>query len=88
MFGPPTANFAHDFRYTFQCSTTGSASRTPPWDFGGSDGGGLRDAYEVFGQIGKGSFATVHKGIQKSTGSLVAIKVIQKAVSRRSFVAS
>lgn len=32
----------------------------------------------MFGQIGKGSFATVHKGVQKSSGRLVAIKVIQK----------
>ncbi|ORY91469.1 kinase-like domain-containing protein [Leucosporidium creatinivorum] len=78
VFGPPTSNFAHDFRYTFHCSSSGAASRSPPWEFGGSDGGGLREAYEVFGQIGKGSFATVHKGVQKSTGSLVAIKVIAK----------
>lgn len=36
-------------------------------------------SYEIKESIGKGSFATVYKGIQKSTGREVAIKKIQLA---------
>lgn len=36
-------------------------------------------AYEVREQIGKGSFATVRKGVRRSDGRIVALKIIQKA---------
>lgn len=40
--------------------------------------GGLFVKYDVQEQLGKGSFAVVHKAIDKDTGAIVAIKIINK----------
>lgn len=78
IFGAATSSFLNDFRYIFQ-----GPSRAGPrlWGIAESSGGGIHDKYDVREQIGKGSFATVRKGIQRATGNMVAIKIIQKAVS-------
>jgi len=39
---------------------------------------GFRADYKVENVIGKGSYATVRKGKQRSTGQKVAIKIISK----------
>ena len=41
--------------------------------------GGLFQKYDVQEQLGKGSFAVVHKAIDKDTGAIVAIKIINKS---------
>ena len=35
--------------------------------------------YDVFEQLGKGSFAVVHRAVDKETGRSVAIKIINKS---------
>jgi serine/threonine/tyrosine protein kinase RAD53 len=43
------------------------------------DQAGIDRDYEVREQLGKGSFAVVRKGVRRSDGKMVAIKIIQKA---------
>ncbi len=76
IFGPPSNSPADDFRYTFQ-GRVSVADRDGL--FGESDGGGIRDLYEVMEQIGKGSFATVRRAIDRNTGQQVAVKIVNKA---------
>lgn len=82
VFGPMSNDFSADFRYVFQGPTSG-VSTAKGLEGAEGGGGGLFEAYEVREQIGKGSFASVRKGVQKRTGKLVAIKIIEKAVSSR-----
>ncbi|KAM0788863.1 hypothetical protein ACM66B_002948 [Microbotryomycetes sp. NB124-2] len=81
IFGPISEDWAADFRYTFQGpsarNVNSSTASSNPWG-DQSNGGGIHQAYELREQIGKGSFATVHKGVQRSTGKLVAVKIIEK----------
>lgn len=80
IFGPATSSFANDFRFVFQGPSSNSAAANQPWGINESSGGGIHAKYDVREQIGKGSFATVRKGIQRDTGKMMAIKIIQKAV--------
>lgn len=64
IFGPASASFVNDFRYIFQAPTL-----SPDMEMGG-DGGGIHVLYDVREQIGKGSFATVRRGIQRGTGKV------------------
>lgn len=82
IFGAATSSFMNDFRYVFQGPHGTTVPNAQPWGIAESSGGGIHDKYDVREQIGKGSFATVRKGIQRATGNMVAIKIIQKAVSR------
>ncbi|KAI5480399.1 ser/thr/tyr protein kinase RAD53 [Pseudohyphozyma bogoriensis] len=70
IFGPPSGPTGGvDFRYFFQGpASAASVERT-----------GVYAEYDVREQIGKGSFATVNKGIRRSDGKMVAIKIIMKA---------
>ncbi|GAA5861228.1 hypothetical protein JCM3774_002234 [Rhodotorula dairenensis] len=86
VFGPASADFDHEFRYIFQCDPALDASRSPdPYGLGelsqsqGADGTSIHSFYEVREQIGKGSFAVVRKGVRRSDGMMVAIKIIQRA---------
>jgi len=76
IFGPPGTSNADDFRYTFQ-GRQSVADRDKL--FGDSDGGGIREKYDVMEQIGKGSFATVRRAIDRKTGVQVAVKIVNKA---------
>ncbi|GAA5964878.1 hypothetical protein JCM3765_005809 [Sporobolomyces pararoseus] len=82
IFGPASIDFGNDFRYVFQCPPTNS-SQSDPYGLGElSQNGpnkGIFLKYEVREQIGKGSFASVRKGVRRSDGTMVAIKIIQKA---------
>jgi serine/threonine protein kinase len=82
-----SSDFSADFRYVFQGPATG-ASVAKGLEGVEGGGGGLFEAYEVREQIGKGSFASVRKGVQKRTGKLVAIKIIEKAVGCNASVLS
>ncbi|KAL8278358.1 hypothetical protein RQP46_009250 [Phenoliferia psychrophenolica] len=79
IFGAATSSFMNDFRYVFKGPHGTRAPNAQPWGIAESSGGGIHDKYDVREQIGKGSFATVRKGIQRATGNMVAIKIIQKA---------
>ncbi|GAA5827996.1 hypothetical protein JCM3770_005536, partial [Rhodotorula araucariae] len=59
----------------------GELSQSQPQSSAGGDGRwrSIHAAYEVREQIGKGSFATVRKGVRRSDGRIVAIKIIQRA---------
>jgi len=46
--------------------------------YGIENHGSLKDHYEVQEKLGKGTFATVKKGVNKKTGEAVAIKIIKK----------
>ena len=61
--------------YVFHAHIGGKA--IPPPDRNAA--GGLFKKYEIRNQIGKGSFATVHKAIDRKTGKWRAIKIINKA---------
>lgn len=77
VFGPPSMNPIEDFRYTFH-GRQSVAERDKL--FGPtSDGGGIQAKYEVMEQIGKGSFATVRRAIDRTTGEQVAVKIVSKA---------
>ena len=39
----------------------------------------IQDQYKVLSQIGQGSFGSVYKAIERSTGKKVAIKVVKVA---------
>lgn len=80
VFGHVTNDFVNDFRYSFQGPDNGSSRPSQQGDAAESSRQGIYAAYEIREQIGKGSFATVHRGVQRSTGKIVAVKVIQKAV--------
>lgn len=83
IFGPATAHFSYDFRYIFQLPGNAlvTTSRVNPFvhEYGGTSDSGIHDLYDIREQIGKGSFASVRLGIQRSTGDKVAIKLIQKS---------
>ncbi|KAK4057970.1 hypothetical protein OIO90_001189 [Microbotryomycetes sp. JL221] len=81
IFGPASGDWSADFRYTFKGpSNSGTTNlRAKSFGFEEADQSGIKQAYELREQIGKGSFASVYKGVQKSTGKLVAIKKINKA---------
>jgi len=38
----------------------------------------IKDHYKIEEKLGAGSFAVVHRGINRSTGEEVAIKIIEK----------
>lgn len=76
IFGALSHNPLEDFRYTFQGAVS-VADRDNL--FGDSDGGGIRELYDVQEQIGKGSFATVRRAIDRRTGTTVAVKIVNKA---------
>ncbi|GAA5892367.1 uncharacterized protein JCM6883_007334 [Sporobolomyces salmoneus] len=80
IFGPATIDFGNDFRYIFQSPPINSSS-TDPYGLGelSQSGSKVFSKYEVREQIGKGSFASVRKGVRRSDGTMVAIKIIQKA---------
>ena len=80
IFGPASVDFSNDFRYVFQCPPCNS-SRADPYGLGelSQSGSKVFSKYEVREQIGKGSFASVRKGVRRSDGMMVAIKIIQKA---------
>ncbi|GAA5970663.1 hypothetical protein JCM11641_007392 [Rhodosporidiobolus odoratus] len=77
LFGP--ANLDEEFRYVFQ--TAAGKARPDPYGLGDllDDRCGIHEEYEVREQLGKGSFATVRKGVKRSNGQMVAIKIIAKA---------
>ncbi|GAA6033636.1 hypothetical protein JCM8097_004360 [Rhodosporidiobolus ruineniae] len=81
VFGPATGTLTNEFRYLFQGPPVSSAS-ADPYGLGelsqGSSSGIFAD-YEVREQLGKGSFAVVRKGVRRSDGKMVAVKIIQKA---------
>ncbi|GAA5952414.1 hypothetical protein JCM8115_003595 [Rhodotorula mucilaginosa] len=89
VFGPASADFDHEFRYIFQCDPSlggGGSSSGDPYGLGelsqsqSADGKtSIHSFYEVREQIGKGSFAVVRKGVRRSDGMMVAIKIIQRA---------
>lgn len=88
VFGPASADFDHEFRYIFQCDPAlgGASSPADPYGLGelsqsqSADGKtSIHSFYEVREQIGKGSFAVVRKGVRRSDGMMVAIKIIQRA---------
>lgn len=89
VFGPASADFDHEFRYIFQCDPSlggGASSSGDPYGLGelsqsqSVDGKtSIHAFYEVREQIGKGSFAVVRKGVRRSDGMMVAIKIIQRA---------
>ncbi|KAK4699362.1 ser/thr/tyr protein kinase RAD53, partial [Phenoliferia sp. Uapishka_3] len=81
IFGPATTSFTNDFRYIFQGphGSKSSSNSNQPWGIAESSGGGIHEKYDVREQIGKGSFATVRKGIRRSDGKMMAIKIIMKA---------
>ncbi|POY73642.1 hypothetical protein BMF94_3177 [Rhodotorula taiwanensis] len=86
VFGPASTDFDQEFRYIFQCDPSLTSSRTAdPYGLGelsqsqSADGTSIHSFYEVREQIGKGSFATVRKGVRRRDGLMVAIKIIQKA---------
>ncbi|GAA5987117.1 hypothetical protein JCM10908_001032 [Rhodotorula pacifica] len=86
IFGPASADFDHEFRYIFQCDPSlGSSRPSDPYGLGelsqsqSADGTSIHSFYEVREQIGKGSFAVVRKGVRRSDGMMVAIKIIQRA---------
>lgn len=76
IFGSATTSYLHDFRFIFH------GPRATPWSQGdrARGGGGIHEKYDVREQVGKGSFATVRKGIRRSDGKITAIKIILKAV--------
>ncbi|GAA5860552.1 hypothetical protein JCM8547_000338 [Rhodosporidiobolus lusitaniae] len=80
VFGPASANMDDEFRYVFQGPSTSTAS-SDPYGLGELSQGscGIFQDYEVREQLGKGSFATVRKGVRRSDGQIVAIKIIAKA---------
>ncbi|GAA6010087.1 hypothetical protein JCM11491_005861 [Sporobolomyces phaffii] len=80
IFGPASVDFGNDFRYVFQCPPSNS-SHSDPYGLGelSQSGSKVFSRYEVREQIGKGSFASVRKGVRRSDGTMVAIKIIQKA---------
>ncbi|GAA5927297.1 uncharacterized protein JCM15063_005857 [Sporobolomyces koalae] len=80
IFGPTSVDFGNDFRYLFEGSPA-HASRKDPYGLGelSQSGSKVFSRYEVREQIGKGSFASVRKGVRRSDGMMVAIKIIQKA---------
>lgn len=80
IFGPATVDFGNDFRYVFQ-SPPANSSSSDPYGLGelSQSGSKVFSRYEVREQIGKGSFASVRKGVRRSDGTIVAIKIIQKA---------
>ena len=47
----------------------------------GMDGSDLADQYQLLEELGSGSFGTVYKAIEKSTGEIVAIKHIDLETS-------
>lgn len=78
VFGP-RHHHSTDFAYFFDGPrAAGESGSSSGIDYNLS---GLGFEYEVQKQIGKGSFATVRKGVCKATGKSVAIKIINKAVS-------
>ncbi|BGO90811.1 hypothetical protein NBRC10512_000126 [Rhodotorula toruloides] len=88
VFGPASANFDDDFRYVFQCDPSlnpSSSSAADPYGLGelsqsqNAEGRSIHQYYEVREQLGKGSFATVRKGVRRADGVVVAIKIIQRA---------
>lgn len=75
VFGPATSSLLSDFRYIFQ-----SPFANPPAFRTTQSQSGIEEFYEIQGSsIGKGSFATVYKAIERSSGRTVAVKVIKKA---------
>ncbi|GAA6063026.1 hypothetical protein JCM10212_001805 [Sporobolomyces blumeae] len=80
IFGPASVDFGNDFRYVFQCPPTNSTS-ADPYGLGelSQSASKVFSEYEVREQIGKGSFASVRKGVRRRDGTMVAIKIIQKA---------
>lgn len=87
VFGPASTDFDQEFRYIFQCdpSLALSSRASDPYNLGelsdsqSADGTSIHSFYEVREQIGKGSFATVRKGVRRRDGMMVAIKIIQRA---------
>lgn len=63
IFGPASSTFVNDFRYLFHSPSTELPER-------GGDGGGIHALYDIRDPIGKGSFATVNRGIDRKTGSV------------------
>ncbi|GAA5994353.1 serine/threonine-protein kinase [Rhodotorula paludigena] len=88
VFGPPS-NLDDEFSYLLQLDTSAPSSShgIDPYGLGDlsqsqsthGDGRSIHTAYEVREQIGKGSFATVRKGVRRSDGRMVAVKIIQRA---------
>ncbi|GAA5914743.1 hypothetical protein JCM6882_002730 [Rhodosporidiobolus microsporus] len=80
VFGPVTGSIDTDFRYVFEGAPATSAS-VDPYGLGelSQADSGIFNDYEVREQLGKGSFAVVRKGVRRSDGKMVAIKIIQKA---------
>ncbi|GAA5841450.1 hypothetical protein JCM11251_007142 [Rhodosporidiobolus azoricus] len=80
IFGPATGSTDSEFRYIFQGPPTTSAA-SDPYGLGelSQAHSGIFSDYEVREQLGKGSFAVVRKGVRRSDGKMVAIKIIQKA---------
>jgi hypothetical protein len=80
IFGPASIDFGNDFRYIFQCPPINS-SQSDPYGLGelSQSGSKVHSKYEVREQIGKGSFASVRRGVRRADGTIVAIKIIQKA---------
>ncbi|GAA6014841.1 hypothetical protein JCM10207_002198 [Rhodosporidiobolus poonsookiae] len=80
IFGPFSSNFDSDFRYVFKAPSSLS-SASDPYNLGelSQGGNGIHSEYEVREQLGKGSFAVVRKGIRRSDGKMVAIKIINKS---------
>ncbi|BGP47316.1 hypothetical protein JCM10450v2_003168 [Rhodotorula kratochvilovae] len=89
VFGPSSDAFEHEFRYVVQIdpSLSSPLAGADPYGLGElsqsqsatGDGRSIHASYEVREQIGKGSFATVRKGVRRSDGRIVAIKIIQRA---------
>jgi serine/threonine protein kinase len=61
------------FRFQLEYAKSERSSRRNP-----DEAGGLLMKYDIRAQIGKGSFAKVHRAINKKTGQWCAVKVIDK----------
>lgn len=70
VFGPASSTFVNDFRYIFQSKTVAIPTIK-------GDGGGIHALYDIRDPIGKGSFATVKRGIERLTGKVSSVSSLR-----------